>query len=88
MSVCHVCAWSLWRLEKHGSFGTGGTSCCKTECVLGIEPRDTDRGISQAQFRCFVSTQGFSVALAILTLPVDQAGLKLTEIHLPLPPQC
>ena len=30
----------------------------------------------------------FYVALAVLTLFVDQTGLKLTEICLPLPPQC
>ena len=37
---------------------------------------------------CFVSSrQGFSIALEpVLELAVvDQAGLKLTEIHLPLP---
>ena len=35
-------------------------------------------------------TQGFSVALeGVLDLAlVDQAGLELTEIHLPLPPKC
>ena len=34
--------------------------------------------------------QGFSVALeSVLELAlVDQADLKLTEIHLPLPPEC
>ena len=34
--------------------------------------------------------QGFSVALEpVLELAlVDQTGLKLTEIHLPLPPEC
>ncbi|EGV96176.1 hypothetical protein I79_005859 [Cricetulus griseus] len=44
---------------------------------------------------CFVlffgfSRQGFSVALeAVLELAlVDQAGLELTEIRLPLPPEC
>ena len=28
------------------------------------------------------------VAPAVLKLSVDQAGLELTEIHLPLPPEC
>ena len=40
---------------------------------------------------CFsFSRQGFSVALEpVLELAiVEQAGLKLTEIHLPLPPKC
>ena len=39
---------------------------------------------------CFVSRQGFSVALeTVLDLAlVDQASLELTEIHLPLPPEC
>ena len=37
-----------------------------------------------------VLRQGFSVALVpVLELAlVDQAGLELTEIHLPLPPEC
>ncbi|KAM7328241.1 hypothetical protein ACRRTK_012333 [Alexandromys fortis] len=41
-------------------------------------------------FVCFFSKQGFSVALEpVLELNfVDQAGLKLTEIRLPLPPKC
>ena len=36
------------------------------------------------------SRQGFSVALEpVLELAlVEQIGLKLTEIHLPLPPEC
>ena len=40
-------------------------------------------------FYCF-SRQGISVALEPVLEPalVDQAGLKLTEIHLPLPPEC
>ena len=40
-------------------------------------------------FVCF-SRQGFSVALepALELALVDQAGLELTEIHLPLPPKC
>ena len=40
---------------------------------------------------CFVfSRQGFSAALEpVLELSlVDQAGLELTEIRLPLPPKC
>jgi hypothetical protein len=53
-------------------------------------------GISSTQvtydrFIYFVfSRQGFScVALAVLELnSVDQAGLELTEICLPLPPEC
>ena len=38
----------------------------------------------------FFETQGFSVALEpVVELDlVDQAGLKLTEIHPPLPPEC
>ena len=44
-------------------------------------------------FVCLVfgfSRQGFSVALElVLELAlIDQAGLKLTEIHLSLPPEC
>ena len=36
---------------------------------------------------CFVFETGFlCVTLAALELTVDQAGLKFTEIHLPLPP--
>ena len=40
-------------------------------------------------FVCFLR-QGFSIALeAVLELIlVDQAGLELTEIGLPLPPEC
>ena len=43
---------------------------------------------------CFVGVdftrQGFSVALepVLEQAIVDQAGLELTEIHLPLPPEC
>ena len=35
-------------------------------------------------------TQGFSITLnLVLELAlVDQAGLRLTKIHLPLPPEC
>jgi hypothetical protein len=34
-------------------------------------------------------TGSFCIARAVLELPyVDQTGLKLTEIHLPLPPEC
>ena len=38
----------------------------------------------------YFSRQGFSVALEpVLELAlVDQAGLELTKIHLPLPPEC
>ena len=38
----------------------------------------------------FFSRQGFPVALeSVLKLAlVDLAGLKFTEIHLPLPPEC
>ena len=40
-------------------------------------------------FVCFVFlSQGFSVALAVLGLAVDQAGLKLRNICLPLLPEC
>ena len=41
-------------------------------------------------FVFFFSRQGFSVALEpVLELAlVDQAGLELTKIHLPLPPEC
>ena len=41
-------------------------------------------------FVLFFSRQGFSVALEpVLALSlVDKAGLKLTEIHLPLLPEC
>ena len=41
-------------------------------------------------FVCLFLRQGFSVALEpVLELaPVDQAGLELTKIHLPLPPEC
>ena len=39
---------------------------------------------------CFVETGFLSVALvpAVELALVDQAGLKLTEIWLPLPPEC
>ena len=37
----------------------------------------------------FFETRFLCVALAVLELAlVDQASLKLTEIHLPLPPKC
>ena len=41
-------------------------------------------------FIFYFSSQGFSVALEpVLELAlVDQAGLELTKIHLPLPPEC
>ena len=41
-------------------------------------------------FIFYFSRQGFSVALEpVLELAlVDQAGLELTEIRLPLPPEC
>ena len=40
-------------------------------------------------FVCLFLRQGFSVHLAVLKLAlVDQADLKLTEIHMPLPPEC
>ena len=41
-------------------------------------------------FFVFILRQGFSVALEpVLELAlVDQAGLELTEICLPLPPEC
>ena len=43
-----------------------------------------------AQIKHFLFRQGFSVALvSVLELSlVGQAGLELTEIHLPLPPKC
>jgi hypothetical protein len=37
---------------------------------------------------CFVLRQGFFSAVWPGTHSVDQAGLNLTEIHLPLPPEC
>ena len=45
---------------------------------------------SQTFFFFYFSRQGFSVALEpVLELAlVDQAGLELTKIHLPLPPEC
>lgn len=36
----------------------------------------------------FFETGLFCVALAALELTLDQASLKLIEIHLPLPPKC
>ena len=44
----------------------------------------------QLFFAVFSLRQGFSVALEpLLELAlVDQADLKITEIHLPLPPKC
>ena len=40
-------------------------------------------------FILFFKTGFLCVALAVLELAlVDEAGLELTEIHLPLPPDC
>ena len=45
---------------------------------------------AQSNYYYFFLRQGFSVDLeSVLELAlVDQAGLKLAEIHLPLPPEC
>ena len=55
-------------------------------CGVGVSENDF---LFVCLFVCF-SRQGFSVALepALELALVDQSGLKLTEICLPLPPEC
>ena len=90
-----------WDAEDTGAEGQGVNASlfflCLSPPVLGIELR-TSRILDKHSAMellgvlfCFgFSRQGFSVALEpVLELAlVDQAGLKLTEIRLPLPPEC
>ena len=59
-----------------------------SKCVIHDQCAFVDLLILESLF--FLSRQGFSVALEpVLKLAlVEEAGLELTEIHLPLPPKC
>jgi hypothetical protein len=58
--------------------------------VLGTESRSSGRAAEPRKiwkFFFFFFLWFLCVALAILACSVEQAGLELTEIHLPLPPE-
>ena len=74
--------------RKAKSLQTYIFSCWTVLLLLKIGQYCTNQEDATSSF-CF-SRQGFSVALEpVLELAlVDQAGLELTEIRVPLPPEC